>query len=159
MIKPSTNRLFVTRIEALITDLSSRNKVELYHESIERCPNCKYDPVGKTGSGVYNGTGPQPFDGKQCPVCKNKGEVVTSSKTHIIATIKFGPSKEGDIPGVAGVIPDAHASLKSLYRYHNAIVTAKAVYVDDVRYRKVGQPTSRGLLDKVVSQILIVRDD
>lgn len=45
----------------------------VYGANREQCPNCIYNSVAKTSSGVYKSGGPFPFNGTICPYCAGVG--------------------------------------------------------------------------------------
>ena len=88
LIKRKHLNLYKKYVEAVISDLGQSLTIILPKKE-QRCNNCKYDFVHKCSSGVYNGTGPKPFTGAICPVCKSKGVIVSTSEKNIIATCRW----------------------------------------------------------------------
>jgi hypothetical protein len=158
LINPRLDALFVSKVTQLTTDLSKKYVVQVELTTNTQCPNCNYDVTGKCGSGIYNGSGGQPFE-KVCPVCRNNGKVQTITLQQIIANAKIGEAKTGDQPIAEGDLPEGHARIKGLYTDVALLEAATAFYIDGVRYDRLGQLYSRGLQTKVSTIITLKRSD
>lgn len=54
-----------------------------------QCPNCLFDPVAMRSSGVYNGSGPRPFNRPPCPVCNRSGYDPATEDVARVATLSI----------------------------------------------------------------------
>ena len=160
LIRPRINALFTSKVESLITDLSRRHTCIAVFEDKANCPNCKFDPSKNAGSGVYNGTGPEPFDGRVCPVCENVGFVVTERKIQLVANVRMKNEERSDRPVQAGDLREGEAMIKTFARDAVKLQTAKYFLIDDVRYtRDSSIATKTGLLTPVRASIKVKVDD
>ena len=162
LIKPGIDRLFKNYVTGLVKDLSKKSVfIAVNFGQHAQCPNCIFDAVGNAGTGRYNGTGSQPFDGKVCPTCKNSGYVTPEAKQKIEAIVQWGrfDSAHPDTPEAGGIIPQGHARIKVEVRYYDTIANAEYYLVDGIRCSKVRQPIKRGLQSYVIAELLVKRDD
>jgi hypothetical protein len=160
-IKPRLNRLFTEAVEGLITDLNKRHKFHVVTLSKGACPNCHLDPTTNTSSGTYNGTGPKPFSGKQCPVCRTAGYVTTERKQLITANVQVGtaPDAQGSfVPSPAGKLSPGHAKVKTFAKYQSLVDRASWFLIDGVRYSRHTDPESRGLQTLVTTFFYLKKD-
>lgn len=158
LINPRIDALFASKVTELIGDLDERYFTEAELTTKEFCNNCRYDPIGQASSGVYNGTGPQPFQ-KKCPVCKGNGKTETVVRQKITATVKLGEAKNGDQPTPEGDLPEGWARIKGLFEEIDILEAATAFFIDNVRFDRQGQIKPRGLQSKVVAIIFAKRSD
>ncbi len=164
LIKPSIDRLFRDRMTSLVLDLSKKSVfIAVTMGTKVRCPNCELDEASGAGSGVYNGTGPQSFEGRTCPVCDNIGFVTPQIHQRIKATVQWGKIDQNtthpDDPTYAGLIPLGHARVKAEVKYYDIMASAAYYLVDGIRCSKVRQPIKRGLQSYVIAEMLVKRDD
>lgn len=159
LIPSNLDPLYRSKIEALIQDLGKKNRVLVQTETSVRCPNCIFDIVSKAGSGKYNGTGPTPFDGKLCPVCGNKGNVVTHKNTPLVANVIDATRSKDDGVLPEGGLAEGEAYLETFERYYTLLLRCKSVTINGIRYMKKGQPKRNGLQSNVTSYTYLKRSD
>jgi hypothetical protein len=160
LIRPRINALFQKKVEQLITDLSKRHVTLAVFVDKTRCPNCKFDARNNTGTGVYNGTGTQPFTGRVCPVCENKGNITTERKIQLVANVRLGDEETKLKPTMQGGLQTGEAIIKTFAREKGKLQTAAYFLIDGIRYRRETQtPATTGLLTPVRSSIKVVRED
>jgi hypothetical protein len=145
LIKPKINRIFADKITQLTKDLSKRSTTFVVIETKTDCPNCVLDPTNKSSTGKYNGTGPKPFTGKTCPVCKGRGFVVTEKRHKVDANVKWGKGDKANVPMSPGFIPEGMARLKGLVVDFDKFRDATYFLVDGIRCSREGEPKKRGL--------------
>ncbi len=163
MADPIPNKLDVlyrTKITALNLSLSKRAKVVcVYPETVTQCPNCKYDHVHKSSLNVYNGTGPEPFTGNRCPVCRGVGQIKSVVRRRVQANVRY---KHGDTDGneyrAQGEILEGDAMIKLLVRDRAPVDECEYLLLDGVRYKKIGTPLQRGLKSYVIVQYQLKLD-
>ena len=63
-ITPRLDRLYQREVRGLRAGLAKKNVVYAVMSVNAMCTNCVYDATNRCGSGIYNGTGPQAFDGR-----------------------------------------------------------------------------------------------
>lgn len=158
LINARLDALYRRKLDELNTDLAQRHRVLAVTVEKTRCPNCVWDPRGRSGSGTYNGTGPEPFDGPVCPVCANEGVIEEVTRTRIKAPVRFGePTTERELP--AGALAEGEAELKVSIGSRRLLEEAAWFEVDGVTYERVGQVRYRGLLSKAVAFCRVRRED
>src|ERR1035437_10895595 len=150
-------------MQKLIDDLGTKSTFDIVLPApFVPCPNCVYDPVAKASTGTYNGTGPKPFTGKQCPVCRGKGNIGVAKTQRLPSVIvnwsKLAPGSENS-PTAPGELPFGYARCKARLQFLPLIKQATAFVVDGYRCRIVGQPKPRGLKTFVIVEVLVKRDD
>ena len=155
--------LFRDSMEKLVDDLGTKSTFAIELPSpFQQCPNCVYDPVAKASSGKYNSTGPTPFSGKLCPVCRGKGDtakpVIRQIPAVIVTWSKLTPASE-NTPTPPGELPYGYARCKMRVQFFPLISKATSFIVDGHRCRMVGQPKKRGLKTFVIVEVLVKRDD
>jgi hypothetical protein len=120
------------------------------------CPNCIFNSKTGKSTGIYNGTGPIPFVGGNCPVCKGEGYLPnTTQNTQVITLlIEWKPNlykffQEGiKVPDglifAKGYVTDLAKILQSQYiiiDYENAVY-------ENNRFELWGEPTIPGNIIK-----------
>lgn len=160
LIKQQVNRVFAAKVKQLTSDLSDRSSVVAVRKDTVACPNCVYDPVLKASSGKYQVGGPTPFTGKQCPVCKSKGQVTTETRREIKCNVRWGLLEPQDnIVLSAGEEVTELARLKcDLERYGKIVDAAAYFVVDGKRCTLKGHPVPRGLLNYVIKVFYVKLD-
>lgn len=159
LIPPRLDALFRNKVKGLIKDLSKRNRTFILITTSAQCPNCLFNTTTGTGSGVYNGRGDSPFDGRVCPICENVGKINTESKTPLIANIQFGKKPDPNRPLPEGELRDGEAIINFLPNDVKRVQANKHYMIDSVRYTKVGEDRTRGLLTVASGYIKVQRDD
>jgi hypothetical protein len=159
LIGQDVNRIFKEYSTQLIREFSARTVFIAWTVTQTPCNNCVLDPVNKSSTGTYNGSGPQPFTGKTCPVCKAKGYIETKKSLRIPANVKLGKESKYDARLPEGSLPEGKAMVKVEYRFLANLQNATYFTIDGVRFKREGQPFPRGLLDYARAQVILQRDD
>lgn len=159
LVKQKHLNLYKRYTEQLITDLGTPVKL-IFEESVEKCPNCEYDPVHKASSGRYNGTGPKQFSGGICPVCNGDGKIYTEVEKNLNCTVNWGKLNENKefVAKSAGTEEYNYFQIKDLVSKYDDIKSAKYLIVDGVRAELLNI-IKRGLKDNVVCVALCKRVD
>lgn len=160
LIKPRINRLFRTYSEALLNDFGKRAKVIVVTVKKTPCPNCIWDNANQSGTGQYNGTGPQPFEGV-CPVCQNNGVLHEEEQRRIRANARWGSASKDQPNQILpqGELPEGQVRIKTFFKFMDLLRKCSHVLVDGIRCTKVGEPKPRGLQDYVTVTVVLQRDD
>lgn len=83
----------------------------VYGSNRIECPNCLYNPVGKSSTGQYKSGGPIPFTNVVCPYCAGVGYSIVDH----IETIKMRVYwKRGDFMRVEVPITITNSSIQSI---------------------------------------------
>jgi hypothetical protein len=144
--------IYQSRIDALINQLGVNVELE-FDPEVTPCPNCKYDGIRKRSTGIYNGTGPEPFvRGRICPVCRGRGVLEIESETRCIkCLVQWNPK---DIRNYGITVSDPWAivrtkCLMSDIEYVKRCKTAKInTEIEDtllLRVRRLRDPFPVGL--------------
>lgn len=160
-ISPAIDKLFRERITDVVKALSKRSIFNLVIPSgPTQCPNCGWDSVEETSNGVYNGTGPQPFTGRTCPVCQGAGKLVTLTRRRIDATIQWiRTDKNGRDVLPQADLTDQFARVKILSRDRSAAEEADYFEIDGKKVVLVGDMFNRGLQSYVTTEFMVKRED
>jgi hypothetical protein len=162
-INRALDQLYKRNILAVTKALSKRTKVTAILVTESACPNCHYDAVLHTGTGIYNETGPQPFTGPVCPVCENHGTVKVETPQRLPgANIKFlAKDQQPHNKLSTGYLPDGDVTLKIdvtlrpvLERADRFIIQGDGYSVTCVRN---GDVISRGLLSEAIAFVVLKR--
>lgn len=159
LVKNKHLKLYKEYTEQLNEDLGI--PVEMVGQTVtSQCPNCIYDRVHKCSSGKYNGTGPQPFTGGICPVCKGEGELATDSITTVKCTVNWGNLNESKefVSSPGGDSEYNYFKIKALVAYYDTIKNAKYIVIDGVR-TELCNIIKRGLKENVVCVAICKRQD
>ena len=160
LIPNRLDKIFRDRITSLREDLSKKHTVVVVSVATTRCPNCIFDPNFNAGSGVYNGTGPQPFTGRDCPVCFNAGSTTVETPQKIIATISLADDKAGDRLTSQGNLPAGSVKLKTDPSYSGLLLSATYFLIDGLRFvRFSSQIKTTGLLTAATARVFLRRDE
>lgn len=126
----------------------------VYLPSLEQeCPNCYYDKVNKTSSGVYKTGGSQYFTVGRCPVCWGKGVITTVRKRCIQGMVIWNPA--GDEMNSltfaeAGYEGATRVEIKTDPCHLGIIKQSEYVVIDGIRCKLSNPPIVRGLGGKDV---------
>lgn len=160
LVKNRHLNLYKRYTEQLISDLGKIITVFL-GEKEEMCNNCKYDMVHKCSSGIYNGTGPQKFNGMVCPVCKGSGKISTVISKKITAICRFvNYSKDDEMNSKQkyGVEEETYLKVKAKVQFYNDFHDAKYFEYDGERYR-LKTLIKRGMKEHVVCVAYLEREN
>ena len=102
------------------------------------CPNCSFDNVTQTSTGIYspddpypeNIPGPIPFTGV-CPVCKGRGKYKTTTTSSIKCLIRWLSPRDRYYIS-AGMIEPFDVELKTTYDNWDILNNADNIKVDGV---------------------------
>jgi hypothetical protein len=161
LIKPRLDAIFKRKVTTLLGDLAKRHRVYALLKIEVDCPNCTWDALHQGGSGHYKAGGPQPFDGKVCPVCDNVGRTVTTVQRFMQrASVRLSDAKKAvpDRMTGPGEIPINHALIKAPITDEATLAAAEYFLIDGVKYKKVSRqtpPKRRGLLSPATVEILV----
>jgi len=133
-------------------------RIVVYLSDIEsECPNCYYDKVNRTSSGVPKSSPGDPnyFAYGRCPVCHGKGVITTSRRRCIDGVIVWNPS--GDKMNAltfteAGYEGATVVEIKTDPCNLDIIKNSKFVIIDSIQCKLATPPILRGIGEK---QILI----
>lgn len=129
-------------------------QIIVYQSDTEsECPNCYYDKVNRTSSGVYKTGGSTYFVVGRCPVCLGRGVLVTTRKKCINGIIIWNPS--GDAMNAltftqAGFEGATRVEIKTDPCNLELIKNAKYVLIDGLKCKLSNPPIIRGLGTKDV---------
>ncbi len=144
-----TKSRFKKAIQGVIKGLG--RKIVVYLPDIEReCPNCYYDKVNRTSSGVtkVGVNDPNYFTVGRCPVCDGKGVLITIRRRCIEGIVIWNPSgdRENSLTFVeAGYEGATMVEIKTDPCHLELIKTAKHVKIDGIRCKLSAPPISRGI--------------
>lgn len=142
-----TKRRFKKTWKRVIDGLSRR--ITVYQPDTEReCPNCYYDKVNRTSSGVYKAGGSTYFAVGRCPVCQGRGVLVTTRRKCIDGIVIWNPS--GDAMNAltfteAGFEGATRVEIKTDPCNLELIKNAKYVLIDGLKCKLSNPPIIRGI--------------
>jgi hypothetical protein len=146
-IKHKTKQRFKKTWKGVVKGLGRR--IVVYLSDIKReCPNCYYDKVNRTSSGVYKTGGSTYFAVGRCPVCLGKGVLVTTRRRCIEGIVIWNPS--GDNMNSltfteAGFEGATRVEIKTDICNLELIKNAKYVLVDGLKCKLSNPPIIRGI--------------
>lgn len=160
LVKRKHLNLYKKYITQIITDLGKILTAVMGEKEV-RCNNCRYDEIHKCSSGIYNGIGPQEFEGGICPVCGGKGTILTVVKKNITATIKFVNQTEDDkgfVKEKFGVDRYSYLKVKTKVESYDDLNNAEYFLYDGERYKKM-HLIKRGMKENVVAVAYLEREN
>ena len=92
LINAQLKKLFKDSIDQIVGTNGLTTKCLIRYGSLSHqlCNNCKFDPITKSSSNIYNGTGPVAFDDYQiCPVCLGQGRLEHTDEDTLYLAILF----------------------------------------------------------------------
>jgi len=92
LINSQLKKLFKDSIDQIVGPNGLTTKCLLRYNSTDHviCNNCVFDPITKSSSNIYNGTGPAVFDDYQiCPVCLGQGKIEHSEEDTLYLAVLF----------------------------------------------------------------------
>lgn len=145
---------FEKSIQKTIEGLS-RSIVVYLADKHSQCPNCYYDKVNNSSSGVAKSSPGDPyyFVTGRCPVCKGKGTITTSRKRVVKGLVIWNP--RGDrlnnlVFSGAGASGSTIVELKMDPMYLDLLKNCKHVVIDGIVCKSSSPPIIRGLGNKAV---------
>lgn len=160
LVKNKHLNLYKKYIEQLVTDLGKTITVFSKSKDV-LCNNCIYDNIHKCSSGEYNGTGPKPFDGMVCPVCRGSGKMNTVSSKNITAICrwsKYTKEEEMNRREKYGIEEDSILVVKTKVIFYDDIHDAEYFIYDGDRYR-LKNVIKRGMKENVVCVAYLEREN
>lgn len=160
-INAALDNLYRRKVIEVSRAMSKRSTfIAVLKTAATQCNNCVWDATHSTSSGRYNGNGPKPFTGGDCPVCKGKGTIeVTQQRKLQVANVQWAkPDVDGKPVTVHGSIPSGHARIKILKEDRPIIEQAEYFLVDGVRCKLVGEARNRGLQSYVMTEFLVKKE-
>ena len=140
-------------------------RVTIYLSDIEsECPNCYYDKVNRTSSGVCKvaPSSPTYFTVGRCPVCLGKGVLTTSRRRCIDGIVNWNPSGDGMNSLTfteAGFEGATRVEVKTDPCNLELIRGSKYAVIDGIRCKLSNPPIVRGLGEKHVLVALFFTTD
>ena len=127
-------------------------QITVYQPDTEsECPNCYYDKVNRTSSGVYKTGGSIYFVVGRCPVCLGRGVLVTTRRKYINGIVIWNPSGD-DMNALtftqAGFEGATRVEIKTDPCNLELIKNAKHVLIDGLKCKLSNPPIIRGLGEK-----------
>jgi len=92
LINAQLKKLFKDSIDQIVGTNGLTTKCLIRYGSLNHqlCNNCKFDPITKSSSNIYNGTGPAAFDDYQiCPVCLGQGRLEHTDTDTLYLAVLF----------------------------------------------------------------------
>lgn len=162
-IKYKTKRRFKNAWKSVSNGLGRR--IVVYQPDTEcECPNCYYDKVNRTSSGICKGSPGDPnyFAVGRCPVCLGKGVLVTTRRKCIEGIVIWNPS--GDRMNSltfteAGFEGATKVEIKTDPCNLELIKNAKYVLIDGLKCKLSNPPIIRGLGEKDILIALFFTTD
>lgn len=116
-----------------------------------QCPNCIFDSVNNTSSGVYNGTGPVSFTRPPCPVCRGVGTIVEDAVEQTVRfLIDWQPKPWLYLPA-GTVVPEGLVQTKGFIEVLPLVIQSNEIIIDPAhalyqnnRFMKWGEPVPTG---------------
>jgi len=129
----------------------SRQIVVYLAPTESECPNCYYDKVNRTSSGVYKTGGSTYFAVGRCPVCQGAGVLTTTRRKCIEGIVIWNPS--GDAMNSltftpAGFEGATRVEIKTDPCNLDSIKNAKYVLIDGLKCKLSNPPIIRGIGEK-----------
>ena len=150
---------FNQAIDALLANNALTVPCTLFYSGSENttyCNNCKYDPISKLSSSLYNGTGPIPFaENTICPVCLGMGTKNSDSSEIVYLAVIFdgkyffNTTSSSTVNIVDGMVQTiCHSSLLPKIRNANSItIDNNITKYGKYSYQRAGDPMPVGLGD------------
>lgn len=159
IISAEFKKTFNQAIDALLMDNALTVPCTLVYSGTENttyCNNCKYDPISKLSSSLYNGTGPVPFaDNTICPVCVGLGMKNSDASEILYLAVIFdgkyfinitSSSTVNIVDGMVQTI--CHSSLLPKIRNANSIIIDNNISkYGKYSYQRAGDPIPAGFGD------------
>lgn len=125
--------------------------IAIYQTGTEsECPNCYYDKVNRSSSGVPKSSPGDEnyFTTGRCPVCYGKGILTTVRRTYIKGIVIWNPS--GDkmnvmLSGQPGLQSGTLVEIKTDPKYLNTLKTSNYIVVDGLKCKLATPPILRGI--------------
>jgi hypothetical protein len=148
-IKNKTKDRFKKSFKKLVSGLNRRVTVYLHPNEAE-CPNCYYDKVNRTSSGVCKVSPGEPnyFVVGRCPVCLGKGVLVTTRRKCIDGIVIWNPGGNNMNSLTfteAGFEGATKVEIKTDPCNLELIKNAKYVLIDGLKCKLSNPPIIRGL--------------
>jgi len=133
-------------------------KILVYLPGADRtCPNCSWDSVNQTSSGVFDPEypypadlpGPKAFRGR-CPICRGKGVLVDVPRSKRIKGLCYwlkGPEKEITVAGKTYYV-DIEASNVDI-RFYDIVAQCEYCVIDSMKVYLAFVPLKEGLRDLI----------
>lgn len=162
-ITAQVNALYARKVLEVNADLAARFKTTAILVAKTVCPNCRTDPATGEGTGIFNGTGAQPFADGNCPVCNNAGVVKTETRRRLIANVRMGRGEGiAELIRPQGVLPQGFAKIKLPVRFQSVLQNADRFEIAGRTtrgtYRRQGEVLTRGLLNEVMAECIVKLD-
>ncbi len=131
-------------------------RITVYMPSLEQeCPNCYYDKVNRTSSGIpkVGPSNPNYFTVGRCPVCLGRGVLTTVRKRCIQGIVIWNPA--GDAMNSltftpAGFEGATRVEIKTDPCHLDLIKEAEYVVIDGIRCKLSNPPIIRGIGEKEI---------
>ena len=160
-ITPRIDALYRREIAGVIKALSKRSTcVAVMPTNVRTCDNCVYDHQHQCSSGTYNGTGPKPFTGMVCPVCRGAGKLSQQRRLTLTANVQWGPGGgDASRPTAQGDLLEGQALIKVLYRDYQTLRQAEYFLIDGIRCKRAHDlPKPGGLRRYATAEIMVEVD-
>lgn len=154
IIDETTIQIYREAIDSIREQLGRFFYIVLPDTTID-CPNCRFDPIKKKSSGIYepadpyppNVIGPIPFKGI-CPVCKGNGRITISpNPIKVKANIRWLRAEDREVY-VFGINELADIEIRNIpLKYKDKIIQAKYFLVDNEKCYLIQKPLIEGLRD------------
>ena len=121
------------------------------------CPNCSWDDVNKTSSGIHDPEypypsdvpGPKPFKGR-CPVCKGVGKIDSVVRIKRVKGLCYWLKGEDRKVTVAGITYNVDIEASNIdIRYYALFENAASFIVDGQEVELAFKPLKEGLRDLI----------
>jgi len=156
LVDDNTFQLYKEGMASMRETLGRRITVRL-PAIAQNCPNCRWDDVNQTSSGVYSPIypypsdipGPKEFKGR-CPICRGSGKVSMASQVKRVkgqCTWLEGEDRKIEVGGKTYYV-DMEASNVDV-RYYDLFEKAESFVVDGLELELRVKPIKEGLRDLI----------